>query len=177
MTPKGIGRIGILLLTVLLWQSAVRPGEAADAYSRVVTFGDSLVDSGNPYVFLTHVHSDHDGGLIATLISGSRTTVIASDVVFRAFIGGRDPYGYCHCRLGGCGGAVHECQCLPEPAEDGSGIRLGGLGKCKPPDVGRPRIPQPHHRSSRAGHRLETGRPLIRALLAGEQAFVNTGRA
>jgi hypothetical protein len=24
---------------------------------------------------------------------------------------------------------------------------------------------------------LETGRPLIRALLAGEQAFVNTGRA
>jgi CRP-like cAMP-binding protein len=39
-----------------------------------------------PYVFLTHVHSDHDGGLIATLISGSRTTVIASDVVFRSFI-------------------------------------------------------------------------------------------
>src|SRR5262249_29162186 len=32
-----------------------------------------------PYVFLTHVHSDHDGGLIAKLISGSRTTVIASD--------------------------------------------------------------------------------------------------
>ncbi len=39
-----------------------------------------------PYVFLTHVHSDHDGGLIAKLISGSRTSVIASDPVFRAFI-------------------------------------------------------------------------------------------
>jgi CRP-like cAMP-binding protein len=39
-----------------------------------------------PYVFLTHVHSDHDGGLIATLISGSRTTVIASDIVFRSFV-------------------------------------------------------------------------------------------
>jgi CRP-like cAMP-binding protein/glyoxylase-like metal-dependent hydrolase (beta-lactamase superfamily II) len=38
-----------------------------------------------PYVFLTHVHSDHDGGLIAKLISGSRTAVIASDPVFRAF--------------------------------------------------------------------------------------------
>src|SRR5713101_4328307 len=38
-----------------------------------------------PYVFLTHVHSDHDGGLIAKLLSGSRTTVIASDPVFRAF--------------------------------------------------------------------------------------------
>jgi len=38
-----------------------------------------------PYVFLTHVHSDHDGGLIAKLLGGSRTTVIASDPVFRAF--------------------------------------------------------------------------------------------
>jgi CRP-like cAMP-binding protein len=38
-----------------------------------------------PYVFLTHVHSDHDGGLIAKLLGGSRTCVIASDPVFRAF--------------------------------------------------------------------------------------------
>jgi len=38
-----------------------------------------------PYVFLTHVHSDHDGGLMEKLLSGSRTTVIASDPVFRAF--------------------------------------------------------------------------------------------
>src|SRR6266436_1224644 len=38
-----------------------------------------------PYVFLTHVHADHDGGLIEKLLSGSRTTVIASDPVFRAF--------------------------------------------------------------------------------------------
>jgi CRP-like cAMP-binding protein len=38
-----------------------------------------------PFVFLTHVHSDHDGGLIEQLLSGSRTTVIAADPVFRAF--------------------------------------------------------------------------------------------
>jgi CRP-like cAMP-binding protein len=38
-----------------------------------------------PYVFLTHVHADHDGGLIEKLLGGSRTTVIASDPVFRAF--------------------------------------------------------------------------------------------
>jgi len=38
-----------------------------------------------PYAFLTHVHSDHDGGLVAKLLGGSRTTVIASDPVFRAF--------------------------------------------------------------------------------------------
>jgi len=38
-----------------------------------------------PFVFLTHIHSDHDGGLIEKLLSGSRTTVIASDPVFRAF--------------------------------------------------------------------------------------------
>jgi len=39
-----------------------------------------------PYVFLTHVHADHDGGLIEKLLSGRRTTVVASDVVFRAFV-------------------------------------------------------------------------------------------
>ena len=39
-----------------------------------------------PYVFLTHIHSDHDGGLISKLLSGCRTTIIASDVVFRLFV-------------------------------------------------------------------------------------------
>jgi CRP-like cAMP-binding protein len=39
-----------------------------------------------PYVFLTHVHADHDGGLIEKLVGGSPTTVIASDPVFRAFV-------------------------------------------------------------------------------------------
>src|SRR2546427_6491890 len=39
-----------------------------------------------PYVFLTHIHSDHDGGLISKLLSGRRTTMIASDVVFRLFV-------------------------------------------------------------------------------------------
>jgi CRP-like cAMP-binding protein len=38
------------------------------------------------YVFLTHIHADHDGGLIEKLLSGSRTTVIAADVVFRSFV-------------------------------------------------------------------------------------------
>jgi CRP-like cAMP-binding protein len=39
-----------------------------------------------PYVFLTHVHADHDGGLVEKLVSGSQTRVIASDPVFRAFV-------------------------------------------------------------------------------------------
>jgi CRP-like cAMP-binding protein len=39
-----------------------------------------------PYVFLTHVHADHDGGLLEKLLSGRRTTVIASDVVYRALL-------------------------------------------------------------------------------------------
>jgi CRP-like cAMP-binding protein len=39
-----------------------------------------------PYVFLTHVHADHDGGLVEKLVSGSQTRVIASEPVFRAFI-------------------------------------------------------------------------------------------
>ena len=39
-----------------------------------------------PYVFLTHVHADHDGGLIEKLLSGNRTAIIASDVVFHLFL-------------------------------------------------------------------------------------------
>ena len=39
-----------------------------------------------PYVFLTHVHADHDGGLVEKLVGGSQTRVIASDPVFRAFL-------------------------------------------------------------------------------------------
>jgi CRP-like cAMP-binding protein/L-ascorbate metabolism protein UlaG (beta-lactamase superfamily) len=55
--------------------------EALEYLDRI---GVSLVDL--PYVFLTHVHSDHDGGLISKLLSGHRTTIIAADVVFRLFI-------------------------------------------------------------------------------------------
>src|SRR5215471_18602375 len=39
-----------------------------------------------PYVFLTHIHADHDAGLVEKLMSGSQTRVIASDPVFHAFI-------------------------------------------------------------------------------------------
>jgi CRP-like cAMP-binding protein len=39
-----------------------------------------------PYVFLTHVHADHDGGLLEKLLGGRRTTVIASDVVYRLLL-------------------------------------------------------------------------------------------
>src|SRR5262245_10924448 len=39
-----------------------------------------------PYVFLTHIHADHDAGLVEKLMSGSQTRVIASDPVFRSFI-------------------------------------------------------------------------------------------
>ena len=38
------------------------------------------------HVFLTHIHADHDGGLIGKLLGGSRTTIIASDVVFQSFV-------------------------------------------------------------------------------------------
>ena len=39
-----------------------------------------------PYVLLTHIHADHDGGLLEKLLSGGRTTVIASDPVFHGFV-------------------------------------------------------------------------------------------
>lgn len=39
-----------------------------------------------PYVILTHVHADHDGGLLEKILGGGRTTVIASDPVFHSFL-------------------------------------------------------------------------------------------
>ena len=63
-------------------------GILVDPSPEALTYLDQMgvADADVPYVFLTHVHSDHDGGLIAKLISGSPTTVIASDPVFRAFV-------------------------------------------------------------------------------------------
>ena len=60
----------------------VDPSPEALTYLRRI--GVAPVDI--PYVFLTHVHADHDGGLLEKLLSWSRTTLIASDVVFRAFL-------------------------------------------------------------------------------------------
>src|SRR5215472_5598195 len=71
--------------TLIIWINSrgilVDPSPEALAYLEQIGVAPSDV----PYVFLTHVHADHDGGLIEKLLSGSRTTVIASDPVFRAF--------------------------------------------------------------------------------------------
>jgi CRP-like cAMP-binding protein len=74
------------LTSFVIWLNGrgilVDPSPEALAHLEVI--GVAPVDI--PYVFLTHVHADHDGGLVEKLLSGSRTTVIASDPVFRAFI-------------------------------------------------------------------------------------------
>jgi CRP-like cAMP-binding protein len=73
------------LTSLVIWVNGkgilVDPSPEAVAY--LERLGVASVDV--PYVFLTHVHADHDGGLIEKLLGGSRTTVIASTVVFRAF--------------------------------------------------------------------------------------------
>ena len=55
-----------------------------EALTYLARIGVAPVDV--PYVLLTHIHADHDGGLLEKLVSWSRTTVIASDVVFRMFL-------------------------------------------------------------------------------------------
>jgi CRP-like cAMP-binding protein len=74
------------LTSVIVWINGkgilVDPSPEALAY--LEHLGVAAVDV--PYVFLTHVHADHDGGLLEKLLNGRRTTVIASDVVFRQFV-------------------------------------------------------------------------------------------
>src|SRR5215472_4592081 len=57
---------------------------SSEALAHLDQFGVAPQDV--PYVFLTHVHADHDGGLVEKLLAGSSTKVIASDPVFRTFI-------------------------------------------------------------------------------------------
>jgi CRP-like cAMP-binding protein len=63
-------------------------GILVDPSSEVLAYLDQIgiAPQDVPYVFLTHVHADHDGGLVEKLVSGSPTKVIASDPVFRAFV-------------------------------------------------------------------------------------------
>lgn len=74
------------LTSFILWLNGrgvlVDPSPEALAYLDQIGVAPSDV----PYVFLTHVHADHDGGLLAKVLAGRRTAVIASDPVFRAFV-------------------------------------------------------------------------------------------
>src|SRR5262245_7841069 len=72
--------------TFVVWVNGrgivVDPSPEGLAYLRRM----GVAEADLPYVFLTHVHADHDGGLIEQILTGGRTTLIASDVVFRTFI-------------------------------------------------------------------------------------------
>ncbi|HEY4911462.1 MAG TPA: cyclic nucleotide-binding domain-containing protein, partial [Methylomirabilota bacterium] len=70
----------------IIWVNS--KGILVDPSSEALAYLDQLAVAPQdvPYVFLTHVHADHDGGLVEKLVSGSQTRVIASDPVFRAFI-------------------------------------------------------------------------------------------
>ncbi len=83
-TSHGFDHVGDFTCFIL-WING--KGILVDPSPEALTYLDRIgvAPQDVPYVFLTHVHSDHDGGLIAKLLGGSRTTVIASDPVFRAF--------------------------------------------------------------------------------------------
>lgn len=74
------------LTSFVIWLNGkgilVDPSPEALAYLERI--GVAPVDL--PYVILTHVHADHDGGLLEKILGGGRTTVIASDPVFRSFL-------------------------------------------------------------------------------------------
>ncbi len=74
------------LTSFVIWLNGkgilVDPSPEALAYLERI--GVAPVDL--PYVILTHVHADHDGGLLEKILGGGRTTVIASDPVFHSFL-------------------------------------------------------------------------------------------
>src|SRR2546425_1056567 len=84
-TSQGFDPVGDVT-SFVLWVNGggilVAPSREALIYLKQMGVATADV----PYVFLTHIHADHDGGLLGKLLSGSRTSIIASDVVFRSFI-------------------------------------------------------------------------------------------
>ncbi|MCH8156213.1 MAG: cyclic nucleotide-binding domain-containing protein [Nitrospinae bacterium] len=45
-----------------------------------------VTDNDIVYMFLTHVHSDHDSGLAEKILSGQRTKVISTRIIFESFL-------------------------------------------------------------------------------------------
>lgn len=84
-TSHGFDPVGDLT-SFVIWLDGkgilVDPSPEALAY--LDRIGVAPVDL--PYVILTHVHADHDGGLLEKILGGGRTTVIASDPVFHSFL-------------------------------------------------------------------------------------------
>ncbi|MGP0565138.1 MULTISPECIES: cyclic nucleotide-binding domain-containing protein [unclassified Nitrospina] len=63
-------------------------GIMVDAFSdndrAIVQHGISGEDV--PYMFLTHIHSDHDAGFIEKILSGQRLKVLSSRIIFESFL-------------------------------------------------------------------------------------------
>ncbi len=54
--------------------------------SAIETIGYGITQNDVEYVFLTHVHSDHDIGLIEKILYGERVKVISSRIIFDSFL-------------------------------------------------------------------------------------------
>ena len=84
-TSHGFDPVGdVTSLVVWINGKGILVDPSPEALIHLDRLGVAPVDI--PYVFLTHVHADHDGGLLEKLLSGRRTTVIASDVVYRSLL-------------------------------------------------------------------------------------------
>ncbi|PIQ97600.1 MAG: hypothetical protein COV67_03320 [Nitrospinae bacterium CG11_big_fil_rev_8_21_14_0_20_56_8] len=63
-------------------------GIMVDAFSEVNQMAMKYGISENDilYLFLTHVHSDHDAGLVEQVLSGQRIKMISSRIIFESFL-------------------------------------------------------------------------------------------
>lgn len=51
-----------------------------------VALNHGITENDILYIFLTHVHSDHDAGLAELILSGQRIKVISSRIIFESFL-------------------------------------------------------------------------------------------
>lgn len=56
----------------------------SESYTLAMKYG--ITDNDVNYTFLTHIHSDHDGGILEKILHGSRVKVISSRIIFESFL-------------------------------------------------------------------------------------------
>ncbi len=71
---------------LIMWSEGkgIMVDSVPDSFRLALNYG--IVENDILYIFLSHVHSDHDTGLIESILSGKRIRVISTRIIFESFL-------------------------------------------------------------------------------------------